>query len=158
MHSAYNSTRDNKPIRSIRAISRKFAGNTLFLFLILLILPSLACAQAGEILTPAEATARAEPQSQISLPPGNDASVTPTPDDAVPETPFAAGDEVALAGKGFLINLMDAPDGNRIVGSQERGARVTVLEITLRDETVWVRIQAATGEGWVMADNLSVEP
>jgi hypothetical protein len=107
----------------------------------------------GVRFTPAEVPC-AESQEQSSLLPDGDASGTTSPDVTIPETPYGIGDEVSLAGKGFLINLMDAPEGNRIVGSQERGARVIVLEITVKDEIVWVRIRAATGEGWVLAENL----
>lgn len=67
------------------------------------------------------------------------------------------GDTVYLAGKGFLINLVDQP-GGRIIAGQERGAAVTIKEIAQHEGETWYRVDAPTGVGWVKAENISTEP
>jgi hypothetical protein len=106
-----------------------------------LILMVLACAQAGEILTPAEATERATGQL-----PGSDREGSTAGE-------FQVGDTAALTGRSFLVNIMDAP-GGRIAAGQERGVEVEILQATEVDGEIWYQIQAPTGTGWVSADNL----
>ena len=118
-------------------------ARTTILWLVgLLVLASLACSQAGEILTPEEATARAE------------AAFGPVigSDDAV-NAEFKVGDQATLAGKGFLVNLMDEP-GGKISGGQERGAEVEVTSSAVYEGEIWYRVKANTGEGWIKAANL----
>lgn len=88
-------------------------GQPALLWLILLILSGLACAQAGEILTPAEATERATG----ALPSGDREGST--------AGDFQVGDRAALTGRSFLVNIMDAPAG-RIAAGQERGVEVEI--------------------------------
>lgn len=71
---------------------------------------------------------------------------------------FAVGDEAYLVGRTFLINLYDSAGSSRFIAGQERGVTVTVLETDEIDGTVWYRIKAPTGEGWVPEENLSAEP
>lgn len=121
-------------------------GRTALLWLIgLLALAALACAQAGEILTPEEATARAAaPQSG-----GGSGDIESIETDA-----FQPGDQATLVGRGFLINLYDAP-GGRISAGQERGATVEIITAAADAEgDVWYQISAPTGEGWVPATDL----
>ncbi len=108
----------------------------------LLLFAGLACAQAGEVLTPAEATERG--QSPVVGGAGN-------PDDI--EGTFAVGDTATLTGISFLVNLLDAP-GGRIIAGQQRGAQVTVQGLAEHEGEIWYQIDAATGSGWVGADNL----
>lgn len=120
--------------------------SALLLFIGLLALAALACAQAGEILTPAEATARA------AAPQGD------TNEDYAGESVDSArlqpGDQALLTGRSFLVNLYNLPAG-RIIAGQERGVRVEILETGLDDEgDVWYRISAPTGEGWVPGTDL----
>lgn len=119
------------------------ARTAILLMIGLLILTSLACAQAGEILTPAEATARAEAAVQPLI----------TGDSSVSGGAFEAGDTAILIGRSFLVNLYDAP-GGKISAGQERGATVTILEVATTDAGVWYKVEAPTGEGWVSADGL----
>lgn len=108
-----------------------------------LILASLACSQAGEILTPAEATARAV----------ESAPVFTTGDSSVEGGMFEAGDKALLTDRSFLVNLYDTP-GGKVSAGQERGAEVTVLEVLTQADTVWYKIEAPTGAAWVPAKNL----
>lgn len=119
------------------------AGKALVLMIGVLVLTSLACSQAGEILTPAEATARA-----IEAAP-----VLTTGSSSVEGGVFEAGQTAALTGRSFLVNLYDGP-GGKVSAGQERGAEVTVLEVFIEGDAIWYKIEAATGEGWVPAANL----
>jgi hypothetical protein len=109
----------------------------------LLILTSLACNQAGEILTPAEATARAEEAAQPVF----------TSDEVIAGSNYQVGDEATLIGRSFLVNLIDAP-GGKISAGQERGTAVMVLEVAMVGEVTWYKIEAPTGEGWVSEEAL----
>jgi hypothetical protein len=120
----------------------------------LLLLTNLACAQAGEILTPAEATARAEATQNLVRP-------TATPG-AFKEGSSAAegpqvGDAVYLTGRGFLISLVSEPGATRMIAGQERGVEVTIIEITEHEGELWYKIDAPTGEGWVPAENITTD-
>ncbi len=115
----------------------------LVLMIGVLILASLACSQAGEILTPAEATARAVEAAPVFTTGGS----------SVEGGMFEAGDKAALTDRSFLVNLYDAP-GGKVSAGQERGAEVTVLEVSTEAGNVWYKIEAPTGEAWVPAKNL----
>lgn len=122
------------------------ARTAIFLIIGLFILTSLACAQAGEILTPAEATARAQEVIQSGASFGSS---------SVAGGSYEAGDTATLIGRNFLVNLYDAPDG-KISAGQERGATVTILEVATVGDAIWYKIEAPTGEGWV--SGASLEP
>ena len=109
-----------------------------------LILASLACNQSGEVLTPAEATARAVEAAPVFT----------TGSSSVEGGMFEAGDKAALTGRSFLVNLYDGP-GGKISAGQERGAEVTVLEVSTEAGGVWYKVKAPTGEAWVPAANLT---
>lgn len=109
--------------------------------IVLLIAASLACAQAGEVMTPQEATARAE--EALSRPDREGSTAGE----------FQPGDTAALTGRSFLVNIMDTPAG-RISAGQERGAVVTVLQATEVEGDIWYQIEAPTGSGWVRYDSL----
>jgi hypothetical protein len=69
----------------------------------------------------------------------------------------AVGDTVYLVSNGFLVNLLREPNGT-ILAVQERGVSVTIVDVFEdEDGTIWYLIDAPTGEGWVAADNISVE-
>lgn len=72
------------------------------------------------------------------------------------EDPFL-GQTAYLVGKGYLINIVDEPGSMTIVGNQERGAEVEVLKKVVEGGKSWYLIDAPTGEGWVVADNLTLE-
>lgn len=122
-------------------IVKRPGQSALFWLVALLMLAGLACAQAGEVLTPAEATERA-----AGILPGSDREGSTAGE-------FQVGDTAALTGRSFLVNIMDAPAG-RIAAGQERGVEVEVLQATEVEGEIWYQIQAPTGRGWVSADNL----
>lgn len=112
----------------------------------LLLLSGLACAQAGEILTPAEATARALESSTPAADSGRSSELMHT-------TGPQIGQEATLTGQNFLVNLQAEPDGP-VVGGLERGAEVTILDLASYEGQLWYQIRGSTGEGWVRAENL----
>ncbi len=67
------------------------------------------------------------------------------------------GDTVYLVGTGFLINMVNEAGGNLMIAGQERGAEATIVEVTTVDDVLWYLIEAATGQGWVPAENISTE-
>ncbi len=67
------------------------------------------------------------------------------------------GDTAYLTGKGYLINLMESAGSKRIVAGQERGVEVTILEIVRVEDTLWYKIEAPTGVGWVPKENITSE-
>jgi len=107
-----------------------------------LFISSLACSQSGQILTSAEATERAQP------------TAVPT---AELQEGFQVGDVVYLTNKSFLVNMMSEPGGNRMIATQERGAKVDILQATVVDGELWYFIKAPTGEGWVPEANITDE-
>jgi hypothetical protein len=115
----------------------------LLFFVVLLVLVSLACEQAGEILSPEEATARA--QEGIFRPGENGGTAA--------GAQFEIGDMANVVGSGFLINLLDVP-GGRIAGSQSRGSTVEVLESAEFEGEIWYHVDSETGDGWLKAENL----
>ncbi len=132
-------------------------NRTLLLLLIgLLLLFTLAC-QTGEVLTPAEATARAREARSVKisnplLEGGNGGEKAPT--DKGPQP----GDTVELIGKGYMINLYQEAGSNRINAQQERGTKVTIKDSLVLDGDIWYLIDAPTGLGWVKADNVQEIP
>lgn len=115
---------------------------SLLLFIGLLVLVSLACEQAGDILSPEEATARAQ-----------EGVFRPEEGGAAAGAEFEAGDSANVVGSGFLINLVDVP-GGRIAGSQSRGSTVEIIESTEFEGEVWYHVDSETGDGWLRAENL----
>lgn len=135
-------------------------------FLLVLIAANLACARAGEILTPAEATARAVEATararEVNVAPT--ATLRPTSEGGAEEqeTPQApegpqVGDTAYLAGKGYLIRLVDKPGGTRMIAGQEKGVEVQIVQTTQFEDKMWYLVDAPTGEGWVPAESISTE-
>jgi hypothetical protein len=79
-----------------------------------------------------------------------------------PEATASQGLEIGatayLAGTQYLVPLVDLPGSKRMVAGQERGAEVTVIDVTVVDGENWYEIEAPTGKGWVAESNLSTEP
>ena len=131
--------------------------------LLVLFSASLACERAGEILTPAEATARAEQatararEEQI-LP---TATAKPTTEGQAEETAEPEGPQIGdvayLGGTGYLISLVDKPGGTRMIAGQEKGVQVEILNLTEYEGEKWYLIDAPTGEGWVPAETILTE-
>lgn len=73
------------------------------------------------------------------------------------EAAFAVGDEAYLVARAFLVNLYGEPGSRRITANQQRGEKVTVLEVVPFEGDIWYQIKAPTGTGWVPSENLSAE-
>lgn len=116
---------------------------SLLFFIGLLVIVSLACEEAGDILTPEEATARA--QEGVFRPDEEGGSAE--------GAEFEPGSSAAIVGSGFLINLVDAP-GGRIAGSQARGSTVEIIESAEFEGEIWYHVDSETGDGWLRAENL----
>jgi hypothetical protein len=131
--------------------------------LLVLFSASLACERAGEVLTPAEATARAEQATararEEQIVPTGTAKPTiegQSAETAEPEGP-QVGDVVYLSGTAFLIRLVDKPGGTRMIAGQEKGVQVEILNLTEVEGEKWYLVDAPTGEGWVPAENVFTE-
>jgi hypothetical protein len=116
---------------------------SLLLALFALIASILACQQSGDIISDAEATARAMP--------------TITPTSVVAENSLEKGSVAYLTGRTYLITIVDTPGSLRMIAGQERGVEVTVLDSTLFEDEIWYLIKAPTGDGWVPEENLTTE-
>ncbi len=77
--------------------------------------------------------------------------------DETPEAAFAVGDEAYLTARAFLVNLYGEPGSNRIAANQQRGEKVTVLEVVPFEGDIWYQIRAPTGTGWVPSESLTAE-
>ncbi|OQY21322.1 MAG: hypothetical protein B6I34_07515 [Anaerolineaceae bacterium 4572_32.1] len=115
------------------------------LFAALLLLPSLACSQAGEILTSEEATARAR---QVAEP-------TTTKPAAV-QAELKNGDKVEFVGEGFLIPLYKNIGDRSAFSHAGRNETGTVLGSQEADGEMWYLVDGPSGEGWVPAESLQV--
>jgi hypothetical protein len=113
-------------------------------FIALLLMISLACAQAGEILTPAEATARA----QEAVRP------TATPGAAAEGAEFKMGDTVEFIGQSHLIPMYPQPGAMTAFSFAGRGETATVLAYEEKDGEAYYEIKGGAGQGWVRAENL----
>jgi hypothetical protein len=132
--------------------------------LLVLIAANLACDKAGEILTPAEATARAADATARAKEANVASTATPKPtiegQTAEPEAPPEGpqiGDTVYLGGTSFLIRLLDKPGGTRMIAGQEKGVEVQIVNITEYENERWYLVDAPTGEGWVPEENITTE-
>ena len=111
----------------------------------LLVLASLACSQAGEILSPEEATARAIEAEKPDI------VMTA---DVVGGVDFDPGDEVEFAGAGYLVPLKKNPGDRSAYSHAGRGDLGVVLGSQAVDGEVWYQVDGPSGEGWVQAENL----
>ena len=116
---------------------------SLLLFISFLVFVTLACNQSGDILTPEEATARA--QEGIFRPSGGGESAV--------DAEFAVGGSANVIGSSFLINILDTP-GGRIVGSQGRGSTVEILASAEFEGEIWYQVDSGIGNGWIKVENL----
>jgi hypothetical protein len=67
------------------------------------------------------------------------------------------GETAYLIGKGYLINIVEEPGSMKIIANQERGVEVEVLKKVVEGGKSWYLIDAPTGQGWVVQDNLTLE-
>lgn len=124
----------------------------LFLLISLVFLAAVAC-QKGEVITPAEATARAKEARSVKL----RKTATPGGKTEAGANVIPSGTKATLVGKSYLINIYRDPDGKRIIAQQERGMEVTILDVTQVGKETWYLIDAPAGQGWVNGENLQVE-
>ncbi len=104
---------------------------------------SLACSQAGEILTPEEATASAE------------AAKTPKPVlESVSGAAFQEGDKIKFVGTGYLVPLRKDPGDQIAYSHAGRGEEGVVLGSREVDGEIWYQVDGPSGEGWVDAESI----
>jgi hypothetical protein len=111
-----------------------------------LLLASLACQQAGEILTPEEATARVEASVQSNF----------ENMENVEDAEFQTGDKVELTSPDTAVPLFSKAAGNAPFLNANSGDIAFVRESRSVDDAIWYRIEGATGNGWVAAENVKL--
>jgi hypothetical protein len=116
-------------------------------FIGLLLVVGLACAQAGEILTPAEATARAEEASGPARP-------ASTPGAAGEGAAFEEGDTVEFIGQSHLVPLYRQPGDLAAFSFAGRGDPATVLAYEEIEGHGYYQVNSGAGQGWVPAENV----
>ncbi|MEN8172677.1 MAG: hypothetical protein ABFS03_07320 [Chloroflexota bacterium] len=100
---------------------------------------SLACAQSGEILTEAEATARAIP------------TAAPTLAAMAGDSMFERGDEVELISEGFLVAIYQNAGDRTAFSHAARGDSGTILGAEMVDDQLWYQVESVGGTGWVQS-------
>jgi len=110
-----------------------------------LILLSIACNQAGEIIPPAQATQRYEATKEASQ-----SGVVGDAEGA----DYEAGTEAILIGEGYLVGLYSNPGDVSAVTFATRGDKITVEGSQFLDDVIWYRVETFAGPGWVPAENL----
>jgi len=121
----------------------------LFLIASIILLAGVAC-QTGEVITPAEATARAvEARSVKTKKTATPGGKTEGGADVIP-----SGSKATLVGKAFLINIYKEAGSTRILTQQEKGVEVAVQDVQHIGDETWYLIKAPAGQGWVKAENL----
>ena len=116
-------------------------------FIGLLFLASLSCNQAGEILTPAEATARAEAAKAPTR-------AVATPSEAEKAADFQVGDTVEFTGSGHLIPMYKEPGDTVAFSYAGKGETATVLAFEEIEGDAWFEIKGGAGQGWVKGEYL----
>lgn len=118
---------------------------SIVLAITVLILSTLACEQAGEILTPEEATQRA--QTAIDV----EEAETRVPELA--ETDIKIGESVRFTSTEFLVLLKREPGAALIAVQSDRTSTGTVIDSALYEGEVWYEIEiAGSGAGWLPAE------
>jgi hypothetical protein len=109
-----------------------------------LLLASLACQQAGEILTPAEATQRAE-EEEI-----NEVSGGETAEGAA----FENGEKVEFISSGSTIPLYSSAAGRTPFLNLAPGDTAFIRSSKEVEGDIWYQVEGTGGNGWVQADFL----
>jgi len=126
----------------------------LILFLIagFILLAGIAC-EKGEVITPAEATARAKQSRAVVV----KKTATPGGKTGAGGDVIASGTKATLVGKAYLVNIYKEAGSSRILTQQEKGIEVEVQDVTDVKGETWYLIKAPAGQGWVKAENLEVK-
>lgn len=117
-----------------------------FAIIAVLVLASLACSQAGQILTPEEATAVAGGVNGNGSQGSNGGETV--------EGQFAVDQVVTFIGTGFLVPIMKEPGDRMAYSNAARGQTATVKGWRDVDGELWYQVTSAAGNGWVAAKNL----
>jgi hypothetical protein len=132
-----------------RELSKLNPKLLLFMIVGVIILAGVAC-QTGEVITPAEATARAkEARAVVVKKTATPGGKTSSGGDVIP-----SGSKASLVGKAYLINIYKEAGSTRILTQQEKGVEVEVEDVTHVGDKTWYLIKAPAGQGWVKAENL----
>lgn len=105
---------------------------------------SLACKQAGEIITPAEATQRYEATQAAKT-----GDVVVVAEGAV----FKPGDKAVLASEGYLVGMYPEPGGRAPFSYATRGDEVIIASSVDIDGVIWYQLQSVAGNGWLPESN-----
>ena len=107
-------------------------------------LATIACAQAGQILSDADAT-------QIALP-------TETPVlDLVSQADYQVGDTVSMIGGNFgaLVPLYGQPGANFFTSQIRHGTLAIILELgQAADGVIWYLVESDAGAGWIWGEHM----
>jgi hypothetical protein len=123
----------------------------LFLIVGIIILAGVAC-QSGEVITPAEATARAkEARAIVIKKTATPGGKTEAGGDVIP-----SGSKAKLVGKAYLVNIYKEAGSTRILTQQEKGVEVEIQDVTHVGDETWYLIKAPAGQGWAKAENLEI--
>jgi hypothetical protein len=122
------------------AINKQKPLLSLWLILGILLAFTLACAQSGEIITEAEATARAMP------------TAAPTRAAMHVDSAFEVGDEIELTSTGFLVPLYQNADDRTAFSHAARGDTGSILGAELVDDVLWYQVESGAGTGWVASE------
>ena len=135
--------------RDIRNINPKLL---LLMIVGVIILAGVAC-QSGEVITPAEATARAKQKRAVTI----KKTATPGGKTESGADVLGNGTKAKLVGKAYLVSIYKEPGSTRILTQQEKGVEVEVQDTQAVDGVTWYLIAAPAGQGWVKAENLEAE-
>ncbi len=113
----------------------------------LLIVVSLACQSAGEIISVAEATQRYEATQAVLS--GN---VSGDAEGAL----FTSGEKAFLIGDAYLIALYQQAGETVSISFATRGDEITILGSVLFEGEVWYKIESLAGSYWL--PETSLEP
>jgi len=109
-----------------------------------ILLATLACSRAGEILTPEEATARVEATREAVLTP-----------DVAEDALYGVNSTVEFIGEQYLIPLQSEPGSGFVAESHvPRGDIGIVLGSELVDGVVWYFVDSSAGQGWIVEASL----
>jgi len=113
------------------------------LALIAILVATLACNRAGEVLTPEEATQRVETTRSAVLTP-----------EVAEDALFSVGASVEFIGEQFLIPLQEEPGPGVAESHVPRGEVGVVLGSELVEGEVWYLVDTSAGQGWILEESL----
>ncbi|MCH7663493.1 MAG: hypothetical protein IH859_06455 [Chloroflexi bacterium] len=108
-----------------------------------LLLASLACAQAGKVITDAEATQTAIPTATVVIL-------------ELEAAVYDVGDEVVIIGGKFgaLVPLYGSACAQFFSSQVLYGTEVEVLGLQECEDIVWYQVEGLIGQGWLLVDNI----